>query len=112
MAFHVKDAEWNASPRTGVYAGNVEWMDRPGRFRSSGDGDIDFNLIFSKLTQYDYAGWASLEWECCLKHPDDGAREGANFIGDHIIRAQSREFDAGMKGQGDTLRNRSILGLG
>jgi sugar phosphate isomerase/epimerase len=111
-AFHVKDAEWNASPRTGVYAGYVEWMDRPGRFRSPGDGDIDFNLIFSKLTQYDYAGWASLEWECCLKHADDGAREGAQFIRDHIIRVQSREFDAGMKGQGSTACNRNILGLG
>ena len=110
-AFHVKDAEWNASPRTGVYAGYVDWMDRPGRFRSPGDGDIDFKLIFSKLTQYDYAGWASLEWECCLKNPDDGAREGAKFIRDHIIRVQSREFDAGMKGQGGTARNRSILGL-
>jgi sugar phosphate isomerase/epimerase len=99
-AFHVKDAEWNTSPRTGVYAGYVEWMDRPGRFRSPGDGDIDFNLIFSKLTQYDYAGWASLEWECCLKHADDGAREGAQFIRDHIIRVQSREFDARDEGSG------------
>ena len=110
-AFHVKDAEWNPSPKTGVYAGYVDWMDRAGRFRSPGDGDIDFNLIFSKLTQYDYGGWASLEWECCLKNPDDGAREGAQFIADHIIRVQSREFDAGMKGQTSTERNRSILGL-
>ena len=68
-----------------------------------------FELV---LTQYDYAGWASLEWECCLKHADDGAREGAQFIRDHIIRVQSREFDAGMKGQGSTARNRNILGLG
>ena len=97
--------------KTGVYAGYVDWMDRAGRFRSPGDGDIDFNLIFSKLTQYDYGGWASLEWECCLKNPDDGAREGAQFIADHIIRVQSREFDAGMKGQTSTERNRSILGL-
>jgi sugar phosphate isomerase/epimerase len=87
-------------------------MDRTGRFRSPGDGDIDFNLIFSKLAEYDFAGWASLEWECCLKHPDDGAREGAQFIRDHIIRVQSREFDAGMKGRGSTARNRKILGLG
>jgi sugar phosphate isomerase/epimerase len=102
-AFHVKDAEWNKSPKTGVYAGYVDWMDRA--------GDIDFNLIFSKLAQHDFAGWASLEWECCLKHPDDGARQGAQFIGHHIIRVQSRAFDAGMKGAGSTARNRSILGL-
>jgi hypothetical protein len=102
----------NMSSKTGVYAGYVDWMDRPGRFRSPGDGGIDFNLICSKLTQYSYARWASLEWECCLKHPDDGAREGAQFIRDHIIRVQSREFDAGMKDKGSKARNRSILGLG
>lgn len=110
-AFHVKDAEWNSSPKTGVYAGYVDWLDRAGRFRSPGDGDIDFNLIFSKLTQYDYSGWASLEWECCLKSADDGAREGARFISDHIIRVQSREFDAGMKGESSRKRNRNILFL-
>ena len=110
-AFHVKDAEWNSSPKTGVYAGYVDWLDRAGRFRSPGDGDIDFNLIFSKLTQYDYSGWASLEWECCLKNPEDGASEGARFISEHIIRVQSREFDAGMKGEGSKKLNRSILRL-
>lgn len=109
---HVKDAEWNPSPRSGVYAGYVDWIERPGRFRSPGDGDIDFGAIFSKLAQYDFDGWASLEWECCLKHPDDGAREGAQFISDHIIRVQSRVFDAGMKGTTNVVKNRSLLGLG
>ena len=111
IAFHVKDAEWNPSPKTGVYAGYVDWLDRPGRFRSLGDGDIDFKAIFSKLTQYGYTGWASLEWECCLKHPEDGAREGARFIRDHIIRVQTREFDAGMQGESSTARNRRLLGI-
>jgi sugar phosphate isomerase/epimerase len=111
-SLHVKDAEWNPSPKTGVYAGYLDWIDRAGRFRSPGDGDIDFKLIFSKLAQYDFAGWASLEWECCLKHPDDGARQGAQFIRDHIIRVQSRAFDAGMKAIGGMERNRRILGLG
>ena len=67
-SFHVKDAEWNTSPRTGVYGGYSNWIDRAGRFRSPGDGDIDFGAIFSKMAQYDFSGWASLEWECCLKH--------------------------------------------
>jgi sugar phosphate isomerase/epimerase len=111
IAFHVKDAEFNRSAKIGVYAGYADWLDRAGRFRSPGDGDVDFNLIFSKLTQYDFAGWASLEWECCLKNPDDGASEGARFIADHIIRVQTREFDAGMKSQADRARNRSLLGL-
>lgn len=110
-SFHVKDAEWNMSARTGVYAGFVDWLDRAGRFRSPGDGDIDFDVIFSKLAQYDFDGWASLEWECCLKHPDDGAREGAQFINDHIIRVQLRVFDAGMKCVTNVARNRSILEL-
>jgi sugar phosphate isomerase/epimerase len=111
VAFHVKDAEWNSSAKTGVYAGYVDWLQRAGRFRSPGDGDIDFGLIFSKLTQYGYSGWASLEWECCLEHPEDGARHGAQFIRDHIIRVQSRAFDAGMAGTSSSSRNRQILGL-
>src|SRR5262245_52806143 len=111
VAFHVKDAEWNRSAKTGVYAGYIDWLERAGRFRSLGDGDIDFGLIFSKLTQYDYSGWASLEWECCLKHPEDGARDGARFIRDHIIPVQARAFDAGMTGTSNPSRNRKILGL-
>ncbi|MDR3510770.1 MAG: sugar phosphate isomerase/epimerase [Caulobacteraceae bacterium] len=92
-AFHVKDAEFRPNGRSGVYGGYQDWIDRPGRFRSLGDGQIDFRAIFSKLAQYDYAGWAVLEWECCLKHPEDGAREGAPFIRDSIIRVTDRAFD-------------------
>jgi sugar phosphate isomerase/epimerase len=92
-AFHVKDAEFRPNGRSGVYGGYQDWIDRPGRFRSLGDGQIDFRAIFSKLAQYDYPGWAVLEWECCLKHPEDGAREGAPFIRDRIIRVTDRAFD-------------------
>jgi len=92
-AFHVKDAEYHANGRSGVYGGYQDWIDRPGRFRSLGDGQIDFKRVFSKFAQYDYPGWAVLEWECCLKHPEDGAREGAAFIRDHIIRVTDRAFD-------------------
>ncbi len=80
QAFHVKDAEFRPNGRAGVYGGFQSWVDRPGRFRSPGDGQIDFTQIFSKFAQYGYGGWAVLEWECCLKHPEDGAREGAPFI--------------------------------
>lgn len=92
-AFHVKDAEFRPNGRLGVYGGYQSWLDRPGRFRSPGDGQVDFRAIFSKLAQYDYPGWAVLEWECCLKHPLDGAREGAPFIRDRIIRVTDRAFD-------------------
>ena len=91
--FHVKDAEFNPTGRQGVYSGFQSWTDRAGRFRSLGDGQVDFSGIFSKLAAYDFAGWAVLEWECCLKHPEDGAAEGAPFIADHIIRVTDKAFD-------------------
>jgi len=110
-AFHVKDAEFNPNGRSGVYGGYQDWIDRPGRFRSLGDGEIDFGQIFSKMAQYDYPGWAVLEWECCLKHPEDGAAEGAEFIEAHIIRVTERAFDDFAGGAADAERNRRILGL-
>jgi len=92
-AFHVKDAEFRPNGRQGVYGGYGDWQDRAGRFRSLGDGQIDFKAIFSKMAQYNFPGWAVLEWECCLKHPEDGAAEGARFIREHIIRVAERAFD-------------------
>jgi sugar phosphate isomerase/epimerase len=92
-SFHVKDAEFRPSGRQGVYSGFQPWLQRAGRFRSLGDGQVDFGAIFSKLAEYDYAGWAVLEWECCLKHPEQGAAEGAPFIRDHIIRVTEKAFD-------------------
>jgi sugar phosphate isomerase/epimerase len=110
-AFHVKDAEFHPDGRSGVYGGYQDWLDRPGRFRSPGDGQVDFKRIFSKFAQYGYQGWAVLEWECCLKHPEDGAREGAPFIRDHIIRTTDKRFDDfAASGSGSDL-NRRILGL-
>ena len=109
--FHVKDAEFNPTGRQGVYGGYSDWIDRAGRFRSLGDGQVDFKGIFSKLTQYDYKGWAVLEWECALKHPEDGAREGAQFIKDHIIRVTERAFDDFAASGSDDSFNKSLLGI-
>ena len=92
-AFHVKDAEFQRNGRSGVYGGYQNWANRAGRFRSLGDGDIDFKKIFSKLTQYDFDGWAVMEWECCLKDAQIGAREGSEFIKRHIIPVSARAFD-------------------
>ncbi|MEW5688301.1 MAG: sugar phosphate isomerase/epimerase [Pseudomonadota bacterium] len=111
-AFHVKDAEFRPTGRAGVYGGYLGWTERPGRFRSLGDGQVDFGAVFSKLAQYDYPGWAVLEWECALKHPEDGAREGAPFIRDHIIRVTERAFDDFAGSKADAGRNRRLLGLG
>jgi len=110
-AFHVKDAEFRPSGRSGVYGGYQNWIDRPGRFRSLGDGQVDFGQIFSKLAQYDYPGWAVMEWECCIKHPEQGAAEGAPFIRDHIIRVTDRSFDDFAGGASDHETTRRILGL-
>jgi len=110
-AFHVKDAEFRPNGRSGVYGGYQDWIDRPGRFRSLGDGQIDFHQVFSKMAQYDFPGWAVLEWECCIKHPQDGAAEGAKFIRDRIIRVTDRAFDDFAGAAPDAERNRRILGL-
>jgi sugar phosphate isomerase/epimerase len=109
--FHVKDAEFNPNGRTGVYGGYQPWIDRAGRFRSVGDGQVDFSAIFSKLAQHGFKGWAVLEWECCIKHPEDGAREGAQFIADHIIRVTEKAFDDFAASGVDEKANRRALGL-
>jgi Xylose isomerase-like TIM barrel len=77
----------------GVYGGYQGWVDRAGRFRSLGDGQIDFRTVFSKMAQYDFPGWAVLEWECALKHPEAGAKEGAEFIRKHIVPVADHSFD-------------------
>ncbi|MCR6672862.1 sugar phosphate isomerase/epimerase [Devosia ginsengisoli] len=109
--FHVKDAEFNPTGRQGVYSGYQSWINRAGRFRSLGDGQVDFASIFSKMAQYDFEGWAVLEWECAIKHPEDGAREGAEFISNHIIRVTEKAFDDFAASGTDLAANRRILGL-
>lgn len=109
--FHVKDAELNPTGRQGVYSGYQSWTDRAGRFRSLGDGQVDFKSIFSKLAAYDFDGWAVVEWECALKHPEDGAREGAQFVSDHIIRVTERAFDDFADGGSDDAANKRMLGI-
>ncbi|MGH8832234.1 MAG: sugar phosphate isomerase/epimerase family protein [Polaromonas sp.] len=111
-AFHVKDAEFNGNGRQGVYGGYEGWLQRAGRFRSLGDGQVAFREVFSKLAQYDYPGWAVLEWECCLKHPEDGAREGAAFIRDHIIRVAERAFDDFAASGVERDRLAALMGIG
>lgn len=111
-AFHVKDAEFRSSGRVGVYGGYQSWTKRAGRFRSLGDGQVDFTRVFTLLTEAGYTGWAVLEWECCLKSPEQGAREGALFIARHIIETTEVAFDDFAGGQTDTETNKKILGLG
>ncbi len=86
-------------------------MKRAGRFRSLGDGQVDFGAIFSKLAEYDYDRWAVLEWECALKHPEDGAREGAEFIKAHIIRVTEKAFDDFAGGTTDKKLLRAMMGI-
>lgn len=109
--FHVKDAEFNPTGKQGVYGGFQSWINRAGRFRSLGDGQVDFKSIFSKLTQYGYDGWAVLEWECCIKDPVQGATEGAPFIANHIIKATEKVFDDFAGTGADEEFNKKILGL-
>ena len=109
--FHVKDAEFNPTGRSGVYGGFQDWIDRPGRFRSTGDGQVDFKSIFTKLAQYGYKGWAVLEWECCIKDSEQGAREGAPFIANHMIKVTERAFDDFAGGVVDEGLLKKIIGI-
>ena len=111
-AFHVKDAEFNPTGRQGVYSGFQPWVSRAGRFRSLGDGQVDFSGVFSRLAAIGYDRWAVLEWECCLKHPEDGAREGAAFIKRHVIPVTDKAFDDFAGGSSDVAKNARMLGLG
>lgn len=110
-AFHVKDAEFIPNGRSGVYGGYQNWLDRPGRFRSLGDGQIDFKGIFTQLAKYNFSGWAVLEWECCIKHPVVGATEGAEFIKQHIIKVTDKAFDDFVSVGVDQKFNKRVLGL-
>ena len=109
--FHVKDAEFNPNGKQGVYGGYQNWTNRAGRFRSLGDGQVDFKKVFSKLAHYDFPGWAVLEWECCYKNQEDGAKEGAEFIKNHIIKVTDKAFDdfAGVTQNVDF--NKKVLGI-
>ncbi len=109
--FHVKDAEYNPTAKQGVYGGYKGWLDRAGRDRSLGHGQVDFKGVFSRLTAYGFKGWAVYEWECCIQHPEAAARDGATFIADHIIEATDRVFDDFARTGADTATNKALLGL-
>lgn len=110
-AFHVKDAEYNPNGRVGVYGGYQGWAGRAGRFRSLGDGEVDFSRVFTLMTEIGYEGWAVLEWECCIKSPEQGAEEGAPFIEAFLIEKTAVAFDDFAGGDTDVARNRRMLGL-
>lgn len=109
--FHVKDAEFHPTALQGVYGGYEDWVERAGRFRSLGDGQVDFPGIFSRLAEYNFDGWAVIEWECALKHPEQGAAEGVRFVNDHIIQVTDRAFDDFADAGTDESANRRLLGL-
>ena len=110
-AFHVKDAEFNPDGRGGVYGGFADWVDRPGRFRSLGDGQVDFKAVFSKFTQYGFSNYPVLEWECCMKESEQGAIEGVRFIKEQIIKVTEKTFDDFAGEKSDDEKNKKILGL-
>ncbi|HEY9561062.1 MAG TPA: sugar phosphate isomerase/epimerase, partial [Anseongella sp.] len=109
--FHVKDAEFNPTGKSGVYGGYQDWIDRPGRFRSLGDGQVDFSGIFTRLSQYGFDGWAVIEWECCIKDPVQGATEGVDFVNSHIIKVTEKTFDDFAGTGPDEALNKRILGI-
>ncbi len=111
-AFHVKDAEFNPTGKQGVYSGYQPWAKRAGRFRSLGDGQVDFTRVFTLMTEAGYRGWAVIEWECCVKDSEQGAREGVDFVNSHLINATETAFDDFVGSDTDDERNRRVLGIG
>ena len=63
------------------------------------------------MTQYGCDVWAVMEWECVIKSPEQGAREGAIFIKDHIIEATQKTFDDFAGAEIDKEQLKKILGL-
>ena len=110
-SFHVKDSEFNPTGKKGAFGGYGDWIDRAGRYRSLGDGQIDFKSIFTKLTEYGCDVWAVMEWECCIKSPEQGAREGAPFIQSNIIEATQKTFDDFAGSEIDENHLKKILNL-
>ncbi|RCL03346.1 MAG: Sugar phosphate isomerase/epimerase [Candidatus Tokpelaia sp. JSC161] len=110
-AFHVKDAEFKPTGRQGVYSGFSNWVERAGRFRSLGDGQVDFKTVFSRLCQHGYKGWAVLEWECPLKSAEQSAKEGVDFIRRHIINPTKCDFDHFAEKNLDRNVIRDMLGI-
>ncbi len=58
-----------------------------------------------------FRGWAVLEWECCVKSPEQGAREGAPFTSRHITEATEVAFDDFAGRHTDVAQKRKMLGL-
>ena len=67
--------------------------------------------MFTLLAEAGYKGWATLEWECCVKSPEQGAAEGAPFIESNIIETTAVAFDDFAGGKADVKTNKKILGL-
>ena len=94
-----------------AHASEIVHRIKEGGYGSLGDGQVDFSRIFSLLAEYDYDGWAILEWECCIKSPEQGAAEGAPFIRKHMIEVTDVAFDDFAGSSSDKKKNRKILGL-
>ena len=66
--------------------------------------------LFSKFAQDGY-GLGRARVGGCLKHPEDGAREGAPFIRSHMIRTATKAFDDFAASSADGKAHARILGL-
>lgn len=63
------------------------------------------------MAQYNFEGWAVVEWECCIKNSTDGAIEGAEFVKNHMIHKAQTAFDDFAAGSSNNETNEKILGL-
>jgi sugar phosphate isomerase/epimerase len=108
---HVKDGEFRSSASQGVYSGMQPWGKRAGRFRTVGDGQVDFRRMFTLLTEAGFKGWAVLEWEDPVRDAEDAAKRCATIIRDNLIEVAAYAFDNFLDSGADEAANKRILGI-
>jgi len=109
--FHVKDAEFNPTGRQGVYGGYQSWVNRAGRFRSLGDGQVDFAAIFQSSASTGLTAGRCSNGSAPSSPPSRALQRGAPFIASHIINVTEKAFDDFAATGMDKAANRRILGL-
>lgn len=81
--FHVKDGEFTPTSESDAYGSYLPWNQRPGCFRSTGDGMIPYQQVFDLMGRELQLGglWATVEWEDCRgKGWAQGVRESVHFV--------------------------------
>jgi sugar phosphate isomerase/epimerase len=95
IMWHVKDGEFIPTGESDAYGSYLPWQNRPGAFRSTGDGQIDHQRIFDLVgRELKLPVWATVEWECKTKGWSQGVREAVEFCRAWLNQTQIPERTA------------------